>query len=390
MNISRQIAQLNNVDDILLYIVDAARSLLVSDFIGIALLGEEQSKLMLKCHAHGSHSEILEPAIPINNSFILRALHANHSFRSQPDTDQTILSGVCPQLKKPARSMAVVPLRMDNDPIGVLWTARCSDSSLPYDETDLIWLECISDQIVIAIQHGLMTSQLQTLSIVEERGRIAREMHDGLAQVLGYLNLQVQTLEALFKQNKSDALKREMDQMRNAIKTAHADVRENILSLRTTLATEKGLLSSIEEYLEEFGIQTGIGTSFENEFGQALNLSSIAEVQLVCILQEALANVRKHSGASEVSVKLYQEKIQSRDYVCMEVNDNGTGFSGQESNRSFGLQTMNERADSVDGILGIQSSVGKGTTIVCRLPCLRQEELGNQSVLLQEQGTGSL
>src|SRR5690606_24243078 len=101
---------------------------------------------------------------------------------------------------------------------------------------DLIWLESMSDQIEIAIQHGLMTSQIQSLSIIEERGRIAREMHDGLAQVLGYLNLQVQALESYLMQGKSQRLRDELQQMRDAIQTANADVRENILSLRTTLA----------------------------------------------------------------------------------------------------------------------------------------------------------
>ncbi len=119
-----------------------------------------------------------------------------------------------------------------------------------FSETDVIWLECMADQVVIAIQHGLMTAQLQSLSIIEERGRIARDMHDGLAQVLGYLNLQLQTLEALFKQGKLNNFQGELEQMRQAIQVANADVRENILSLRTTLANEKSLVSSLDEYIE--------------------------------------------------------------------------------------------------------------------------------------------
>ncbi len=382
VNISRQIAQLDNVDEILMEIVEVAQHLLNSDFVGVALLREDQSSLMLKCHAHGGGSEIVEPSLPVSNPFIRRAMRTNCSFRSQINSENSILVDVCPKLEKPARTIASVPLRMDNRPIGVLWAARCDDRSSRYTGTDLIWLECIADQIVIAIQHGLMTSQLQTLSIVEERGRIAREMHDGLAQVLGYLNLQVQTLESLLIQGKKEALQKEMKHMRGAIKSAHADVRENILSLRTTLANEKGLISSIDEYLEEFSIQTTIRTEFVNQLHSSIKLSSLAEVQLVCILQEALANVRKHAEAETVRVILSRNDLQGKDFICLKVVDDGRGFQKNQSTRSFGLQTMEERADSVGGNLLIHSIPGEGTTINCCLPCLLEEEASNRSIIL--------
>jgi nitrate/nitrite-specific signal transduction histidine kinase len=238
----------------------------------------------------------------------------------------------------------------------------------------------MADQVVIAIQHGLMTAQLQSLSISEERARIAREMHDGLAQVLGYLNLQVQTLEALLIQGKNENLRIELAQMRQAVRAAHADVRENILSLRTTLASEKGLVSAISEYLEEFGIQTGIETQFTNEAEQELDLSSVAEIQLVCILREALANVRKHAQASMVKVLITKDD----DHIFMKVSDDGVGFVERTSKRSFGLQTMRERAKSVNGTLMVHSSPERGTTIVCGLPCLEQEKINTHGVLLSQ------
>lgn len=389
INISRQVVQLDNIDEILIDIVEVAQNLLDSDFVGVALLGEDQSSLMLKCHAHDEGGEVLETIVVVDTPFLIRAMRSNRSFRSQNKNVSGLLMGTCPQLKKPARTIAAVPLRMDNQPIGVLWAARCDEGSRRYTETDLIWLESIADQIVIAIQHGLMTSQLQSLSIVEERGRIAREMHDGLAQVLGYLNLQVQTLESLLTQGREEALQKEMRHMREAVKSAHADVRENILSLRTTLANEKGLLSSIDEYLEEFSIQTGMETSFSNNLGINPNLSSIAEVQLVCILQEALANVRKHARADIVRVHLSALEDQGREYIRIKIIDNGTGFQESQSKRSFGLQTMRERAASVNGKIEIESSLGSGTQIICQLPILDQEKLNNQSLFLDAGGIKS-
>ena len=382
VRINRQITELKDVDGILLNIIQTARALLHSDFIAFALLNEEHTQLLMKCVSHQRTSEMLDPPLLVDNPLVINTVRANRSYRSINDDTEEITPFMCPFLDKPARAIAVVPIELDYQPIGALWISRCQDGSALFTQTDLIWLECMADQIVIAIQHGLMTSQLQSLSIVEERARIAREMHDGLAQVLGYLNLQVQALEALEKQGKQEALREEMSQMRQAIRAAHADVRESILSLRTTLASEKGLITSIDEYLDEFTIQTGIASSFNNAVKEKVNLASIAEVQLVCILQEALANVRKHSHASNVDVSITKDTYDEIEYINLEIRDNGVGFEMQSSKRSFGLQTMRERANSVKGSLEAMSTVGKGTTITCRLPCLEQEQLAKRSVVL--------
>ena len=244
-----------------------------------------------------------------------------------------------------------------------------------FSETDLIWLESLANQAMIAIKHGLMTSQLQSLSVLEERNRIAREMHDGLAQVLGYMNLQVQTLDAFLQQGKLDRLQIKLDQMRGAVDIAHADVREKILSLRTTLSNEKGFIPAVEEYLEEFGIQAKLQTNFYNHLTGELNLASLAEVQLVCILQEALTNVRKHAQANCVSVVLTRQGSEDESEICLEIKDDGVGFVDPTPKSSFGLQIMQERAQSVGGILAVESFLGIGTKVECRIPCLNQERL---------------
>src|ERR1700690_1015180 len=178
--------------------------------------------------------------------------------------------------------------------------------------------------------------------------------------------------------------------MRNEIRLAHADVRENILSLRTTLSNEKGLTSAINEYLQEFGIQTGIETQFENEVEGDLKLASVAEVQLVCILQEALANVRKHAKAGHVHVQIARKNRIGKDegYIFMQITDDGIGFLTRTSKGRFGLQTMKERANSVHGTLVVQSVPGNGTVVECTFPCLVQEKLKrNQSIRTHEIGT---
>lgn len=375
VNINRQIVNLENADSILLAIIENAKTLLPSDFIGLGLFNEDKLRLNLQYFSNQNGARSVEGEVIVTNPLILESVLASRSYCSTGSETIQELQGVCFECDRPVRSFAVVGLELDSAPIGALWLARFE--ALAYTETDLVWLESMADQVVITIQHSLMTAQLQTLSIIEERGRIARDMHDGVAQVLGYLNLQLQTLDALWKQGKRESFEREMIQMRQAIQSANADVRESILSLRTTLANKKGAPAAMADYVEEFGLQTGIDISFSNQVEGDINLSSIAEVQLVCILQEALANVRKHAQASRIEVLLTKETHPGGDakFIRLEISDDGVGFETHESRRHFGLKTMGERASSVQGELEVHSVLHHGTTVLCILPCLASEQM---------------
>lgn len=373
ININRRIVNLDNTDSVLMEITETARSLMHSDFIGLAILNEDHSQLVLRYYANKDGARSVDNPIEVTNTLILEAVHNSTSYLSKNSEMPADREGICYFSGQPAHSFAIAHLDMDNVPVGALWLA--SFEARPYSETDLIWLESMADQVVIAIQHGLMTAQLQSLSIIEERARIARDMHDGVAQVLGYLNLQAQTLDALWKQGKQECFERELIQMREAIQSANADVRENILSLRTTLANDKGAAAAMAEYIEEFGLQTGVEIHFLNRIQGDINLSSLAEVQMVCILQEALTNVRKHACARHVEVLLTREVHDGNGFILLKVSDDGIGFEMHEYRQRFGLKTMHERAHSVNGIVQVHSALNQGTDIQCMLPCLAQEKI---------------
>lgn len=373
VTINRRIMELEDVDQILLYIVERARALLQADLVGLGLFSEAGRSLELKCHSVDGKDEFFHEPVVVTNQLILETLRSARVYRSIGGEPPVAFKNAGIGLELDVQALCIVSLALDGRPVGGIWMARREPQH--FSETDLIWLECMADQVIIAMQHGLMTEQLQSYSITEERARIAREMHDGLAQVLGYLNLEVQTLDALLQQGKGDAIKRELGQMREAVRVANDDVRENILSLRTTLADKKGLASAIGEYLSEFGIQTGIETEFDNKIAGDLHLASVAEVQLVCILQEALANVRKHANAARVCVSIENKVADGSSSVLLQIMDNGVGFAVRDSKGRFGLQTMKERARSVEGTLIVHSIPGQGTTIKCSLPCLPSQKV---------------
>ncbi len=129
VSISRRVAALENVDGILLYIVENARRLLNADFIGLAILNEEQSCLEIKCYSDNYRTEMVDPPEAVKNPLILNVISTSRYYLSQGDESQEMLGHVCFFSDKIANSIAVVPLNLENRPIGALWIARCAPES---------------------------------------------------------------------------------------------------------------------------------------------------------------------------------------------------------------------------------------------------------------------
>ena len=155
-----------------------------------------------------------------------------------------------------------------------------------------------------------------------------------------------------------------MIRARTRIRDAQAEVRENILNLRTALSRDGEAIPFLCEYIKEFELQTGIEACIECDTSQKVNLKPICEVQLVRIMQEALTNIRLHADASRVRVKFQQQQ----DSLHVEIEDDGVGFIETELKKHFGLKSMRERTESVNGKLKIDSSPGHGTRVSLSLP----------------------
>lgn len=207
--------------------------------------------------------------------------------------------------------------------------------------------------------------QVRRLAILEERDRLAREMHDSLGQVLGFVNLKTKVAEDLITRGRAVEAGEELTQMRGAVQTAYEDVRQAILSLRTT-PQGQGLLASLREYVERLREQAGLDVRLEASAG--LQLPQAAEAQVIRIVQEALTNVRKHAQATQVLVRFARD----RSGTTVTITDNGRGFDlvEVEAGRGmrFGLLTMRERAESIGGTLVIETGPGRGTTVHLRIP----------------------
>ncbi|MFW6183859.1 MAG: GAF domain-containing sensor histidine kinase [Chloroflexota bacterium] len=366
VEIGQLIAHMESVDVVLLHIMEQARELLDTDTVLLGLLDESGERLEVRYQAMGASAHAVGGRHVLDNPALVKMLRSGRSYRFPQDYDMDQVSWHCPTVAREIKSAAVVPLQFDNQVVGGIWAARFHPRL--FTSTQLFGLQNLADQAVIALQHASMAAQLQSVATLEERSRIAREMHDGLAQILGYLGIQMQTIEAYVKQGQEQQVLEEIQKTRQNVKLAQDDVRDNILSLRTTLSGDAGLIPALQEYVREFGVQSGADARLVTCFNSPPRLSPLAEVQLVRIVQEALTNVRKHAGAEHVEVQL--SPLDGGLNIL--VRDDGVGFEPGDADGRFGLQTMEERASSVGGRLAVQSEPQGGTQVSLWLPLLRE------------------
>jgi signal transduction histidine kinase len=207
------------------------------------------------------------------------------------------------------------------------------------------------------------------LAILEERDRIGREMHDGLAQVLGFVNTKAQAVREYLRTEQPAAAARHLEELIVAAREAYADAREAIAGLRVEGAAERPLAELLAEQIERFQRQSGLAAELKlaPEWTDAY-LSATARVQLLRIVQEALTNTRKHAAAQHVTLSLTVENEQV--HLC--IADDGRGFHlsrllSPDFSR-FGLRTMRERAQAVGGVFRIESLPGQGTRLSVHVP----------------------
>jgi len=235
-------------------------------------------------------------------------------------------------------------------------------------ESDLKLLKAVADQIGVAIENASLRENREQV-IVQERERIARELHDGLSQVLGYVNTKAMGIRLMVRNRQLKEALENLIQLEEASRELLIDVRAAILGLRMAGHIERGLDANLTEFAAQFSRMSGIPVDISiSPDMKELRLGMNVELQLTRIVQEALFNVRKHASASHIEVKL--SKVQ--DCLELSIIDDGIGFDKtvhQKDNvPGFGLATMQERAELIHAEFDLVSEPGHGTVVTVRLP----------------------
>jgi two-component system nitrate/nitrite sensor histidine kinase NarX len=255
-----------------------------------------------------------------------------------------------------------VPVRLQERLVGELDLFYRGPKQLSVDDRAL--LETIASHLAGAIE-GLRAAALQReKAVAEERGFIARELHDSIAQSLAFLKIQMGLLRSGLSGGDAVMVERTLRELDAGVHESLGDVRELLVHFRTRTNAED-ITPALRTTLMKFEHQTGLPTHLEIE-GEGLPLPADVQVQVLHVVQEALSNVRKHAQAREVWVDV-QQSPQWR----VEIRDDGRGFAvdgAGPDETHVGMRIMRERALHIGATVEVESVPGSGTCVVLKLP----------------------
>jgi signal transduction histidine kinase len=353
-----------SLDTLLEKVVEQATQLVEARYGAVAVIDDERriQQFVTSGISPDQAETIGEP--PAGQGLLGIALHEGRRLRLG-DIEADPRSAGMPPGHPPMRSLLAVPIVCSGPFRGNLYLAE-KTTSPSFSQEDEETLERFATAAATAIDNAHLHEQLRSLAIAEERVRIAREMHDGMAQILAYVNAKAQAVQAHLARDRHAEAASQLDQLADAAREVYTDAREGIQALRTELGPGRDFRSALEEYIDRWEQQSGISSRLRLE-GE-LQLPATVELQLLRIIQESLSNARKHSDADQVEVHL--EQLDGR--VVGMVEDNGHGFDPAGPKRSdfprFGLAIMRERAESIDGRLEVHSKPGAGTRVRIEIP----------------------
>ena len=260
--------------------------------------------------------------------------------------------------------MLAIPLQYREKTLGVynLFVSRDQFVRLE-DEHEL--LTSIGQHLGMAIEKAGVDEEARTLSIMEERTRMAHELHDSLAQTLASLRFKIRLFDDSLNRGDEAVIWQELEGLENTIDDAYAELRSLITHFRAPI-DGKGVVRAVEKLSERFKTETGMEVFFYHNWSLK-DLDREVEVEVIRIVQEALANVRKHSQASTVRILMYSSE-EGRCSILVE--DDGVGLPdplpepNPATGEHIGIHIMQERADKIDGEIQFESDPDEGGTLM--------------------------
>jgi signal transduction histidine kinase len=218
----------------------------------------------------------------------------------------------------------------------------------------------VAEQAALAIDNAQWFSRLRILGAEEERVRIARDLHDRVAQSLAYLAFELDRISSL---SLVAPVTVELEALRHDVRVVVTEVRDTLYDLRTDVSESQDMMETLSTFLERVRSRSGLAVSLAQHGHSRLPLP--IEREFWRIAQEAATNVERHARATTLDVVWHT----GTDYAEIGVTDDGRGFPVGDSTRfgSYGLLGMRERADAIGATLEIESTPGKGTSVRCRL-----------------------
>lgn len=257
-----------------------------------------------------------------------------------------------------------VPIRALNHQLGQIYlTEKIGAPAFTAEDERII--QMLAAYAAAAIQNARLHENTHRLAVLEERERIGMDLHDGIIQSIYGVGLSLESALHSFEEDPQDAKTRVQHSI-ESLNQAIRDLRAYILDLRPRQMGSEGLMSGLNRLITEFRAHTLATVQFTDADHELTDLTQPRSIALFHICQEALANIAKHAGATQVDISLWS----TDERVLMEIRDHGKGFAIESMNAAIGhgLANMQTRARSVGGDVDISSVIGEGTTVLAWVP----------------------
>jgi len=357
----RHITSILTVDELLAEIVRLIRESFGYYLVTVGLIEEGQVVFRAGVKTGWPETQFLPPSLDVGGRGITAWVAATGEPLLAPDVTKEPRFLFLPDSSETGSELAV-PLKTQSGIIGVLNVE--SDQLDAFDESDKVLLESLASQAAVAIENARLYQQARRLAVVEERQRLARELHDSVTQALYGTTLYAEAAARQLATGQTDLASDHLHELRDTAQEALREMRLLIFELRPSVLESDGLVNALRGRLEAVEERAGLEIEFHVS-GETV-LPTAVEEGLYRIAQEALNNALKHACARRVSVSLNWVE----GAVVLEVVDDGCGFDPATAIPAggLGLDGIIERAAQMGGKLVLDSAPGEGTSVRVEVP----------------------
>ena len=372
--VSRKISSIVKLDELLPYVGNLLRETFHYYNVNIYLLEPSSGSLALKALCLSGQKGVIPVGVALTvdeESIVGWVAQTGEPILANDVSEDPRYRAV--EALKDTKSELAVPVKLGNQVIGVLDIESTEVDA--FGEADLYTAQTLADQLAVAIENARLYDETRQMAVMEERNRMAREIHDTLAQGFSGIILQLEAAEQALGSD-LPGLQRHLNQARNLARKSLAEARRSVWNLRPQALEHKPLAEAIIQEAEKFSQSTKVKVKF-NISGEKRDLPPEVEAGILRIFQESMTNVRKHAQATEVEVNL----VFNDSSAELSVRDNGVGFepkvagsedTGKKKGDTFGLISMRERARGLGGTFEVQSQKGEGTLVKIVIPAAEE------------------
>jgi signal transduction histidine kinase len=367
---TRAIAEVLEVETVLQLIVESVRDLVGAEYAALGIV--DSSGRIERFITVGVSPDVRAQigAPPRGHGLLGLIIRERRSYRI-PDIGKHADSFGFPPNHPPMGSFLGVPVVTQGRSVGNLYLTNKRDAP-EFSESDQLLVEMFALRAGIAIENARLHEQVSRLAVVEERERIARDLHDGVIQAIYGVALSLEDVPLMMADEPVEASER-VDRAIDSLNLTIREIRNFILGLRSELLHGADLLAGLATLANEFGAtgasEIELDLAIDPELAAGIPIAH--RVQLLQMTREALSNAARHARAQRTRIVMRVDD----DTIVLRVEDDGVGFdtSAALSAGHLGLANMHDRATAFGGTVTIESTLGEGTTLSIRVPISQSE-----------------